>query len=91
MNVTEFNPGTYGTIARYVKATLLLTIATIWIVMAWLSPHLAMWQRLLWPITLPYRHIRAPWQWWSSPSGDKYELPLWRYSKPNYYLHQVNI
>ncbi|PPQ80936.1 hypothetical protein CVT26_014746 [Gymnopilus dilepis] len=40
MNVSEINPGTLGTMARYVEIALPLTIATIWIVIAFQSKYI---------------------------------------------------
>ncbi|KAG2347012.1 hypothetical protein BDR05DRAFT_958450 [Suillus weaverae] len=55
MNVREINPGTLETITRYVWVTLLLTVATTWIVIA-LQPYstihkhgAGMWRRAAWP------------------------------------------
>ena len=54
MNVSEINPGTLGTMARYVEIALPLTIATIWIVIAFQSKYIfpqnvGFVKRLAWP------------------------------------------
>jgi len=56
MNVKELNDGTYGTLAHYFEATFPLTLATMWVVIAFQSryvlsdPNASMWRKLLWPI-----------------------------------------
>ncbi|KAM6495200.1 CorA-like Mg2+ transporter domain containing protein [Amanita muscaria] len=56
MNVAEINPGTNGTIAQYFETTIALTMATVWIIIAFQSrhifPHMPFWKRLGWPILL---------------------------------------
>ena len=34
MNVAEINPGTYETLASYIKSTVILTVITTWVVIA---------------------------------------------------------
>ncbi|KIL65408.1 hypothetical protein M378DRAFT_10794 [Amanita muscaria Koide BX008] len=56
MKVSEIDPGTNVTIAQYFELTIPVTMATVWIVMAYQSghifPHLPFWKRLGWPIYL---------------------------------------
>ena len=56
MNVVEINPGTYETLASYVKSTIILMIVTAWVVIALQDPsffhpggrHIV--RRIAWPI-----------------------------------------
>jgi hypothetical protein len=65
MNVIELNSGTYGTLAQYFETSLPLTLATIWIVVAFQSRFIlrdneAMWKKLLWPFALVHKVISRP-------------------------------
>jgi hypothetical protein len=54
MNVKEINPGTNGTVPHYIATVVSLTLASIWVIVAFQSKHYlegqSMWRRLLWPI-----------------------------------------
>ncbi|KAF8639226.1 hypothetical protein AX17_001711 [Amanita inopinata Kibby_2008] len=57
MNVKEVNPGTNGTLPHYFGAAIALTVATIWIIIAFQSRYLfnkdaPFWKRLGWPFFL---------------------------------------
>jgi hypothetical protein len=57
MNVAEINPGTEGTLAHYFAAALPLTIATVWIIIAFQSKYIFkekthFFKRLGWPAYL---------------------------------------
>lgn len=57
MNVKEISPDTSGTLPHYVGAALAMTLATIWIIIAFQSRYLlpqdySIFQRLGWPILL---------------------------------------
>jgi Mg2+ and Co2+ transporter CorA len=57
MNVMELNPGTLGTLPHYAEASVPLTFATIWIIVAYqnrfvLRDNQAIWKKLLWPAAL---------------------------------------
>ncbi|KAF8902609.1 hypothetical protein CPB84DRAFT_1678779 [Gymnopilus junonius] len=63
MNVSEINPGTLGTMVRYVEIALPLTVATIWIVIAFQSkyifpPNVGFIQRLAWPGYMLFQMIK---------------------------------
>jgi len=60
MNVKEITEDGHGTLAHYVESALPLTLATIWIIVAFQSKHLLpshvnFWTRLAWPILLSAR------------------------------------
>ena len=55
MNVIELNQGTYGTLAHYGEATAVLTLVTVWMVVAFQNSFTVRdsggtWTKLLWPI-----------------------------------------
>ncbi|KAF9011851.1 hypothetical protein BDQ17DRAFT_1344969 [Cyathus striatus] len=58
MNVGEIAPGTHGTLGHYVETAISLTVATIWIIIAFQSAYIfedekiSFWKRLGWPIFL---------------------------------------
>ncbi|KAK0457484.1 uncharacterized protein EV420DRAFT_1688707 [Desarmillaria tabescens] len=54
MNVGEFNPDSKGTLLNFFEIAVALTLLTIWVVMAFMTRHLFMfettfWLRFLWP------------------------------------------
>jgi len=55
MNVKNFSPGTLGTITHYIEIAMPLTIATIWVIIAFQSTYIfhpekvTFWKRLGWP------------------------------------------
>ncbi|EGN97186.1 hypothetical protein SERLA73DRAFT_183836 [Serpula lacrymans var. lacrymans S7.3] len=65
MNVKEINSGSYETLAHYAIATLLLTIATVWIVVTFQinshfhgpGPQKSFWVRLGWPVRALHRKL----------------------------------
>lgn len=51
MNVNEINPGTNGTLKKFIAITLPLTLLTVWVAGAAYSPEGAsIFQRVIWPI-----------------------------------------
>ncbi|KAF9048217.1 hypothetical protein BDZ89DRAFT_1057791, partial [Hymenopellis radicata] len=82
MNVGEISPGTHGTLPYYFETAAPLTVATIWIIMAFQSKYLfgnrrtTFWTRLGWPWLLFKR------MFWNKEAreedlrrSDHYELP----------------
>ena len=64
MNVVEINPGTLGTINRYVEVTVALTVLTFYIVVT-LQTHTSfhekgatLQRRAAWPILLLWRAVK---------------------------------
>ncbi|KAF5325041.1 hypothetical protein D9619_009599 [Psilocybe cf. subviscida] len=60
MNVSEFNPGSLGTIPHYIAIALPLTLVTAWIIIAFQStyifpPNTGFILRLAWPAYLVYK------------------------------------
>lgn len=66
MNVAEINPGTLGTVGRYVAVAIPFTIFTAWIIIAFQSKYIfpgevPFWWRLTWPAHLLYeRFFKKP-------------------------------
>ena len=65
MNVKEINTGSLQTLAHYIKATVVFTVITVYIVIA-LQTHSAfhrknakLWMRAAWPVLLPL----VVWEW----------------------------
>ncbi|EGO22793.1 hypothetical protein SERLADRAFT_439555 [Serpula lacrymans var. lacrymans S7.9] len=66
MNVKEINSGSYETLAHYAITTVLLTLTTVWIVVALQSashfhgpgPDKGVWIRLCWPVRVSLRKWR---------------------------------
>jgi len=58
MNIDEIVPGTKGSLPHYFETAIPLTIATIWVVVAFQSKHFfrdqnaTFWRRLGWPAIL---------------------------------------
>ncbi|KAF9530553.1 hypothetical protein CPB83DRAFT_850531 [Crepidotus variabilis] len=57
MNVSEINPGTFGSLAHYVEVALPLTLLTAWIMVAFQSAYIipdgtSFFARLWWPVFL---------------------------------------
>ncbi|PPQ92528.1 LOW QUALITY PROTEIN: hypothetical protein CVT25_010361 [Psilocybe cyanescens] len=57
MNVSEINPGSLGTLARYIEIALPLTVVTAWIIIAFQSTYIfpektSFFMRLGWPILM---------------------------------------
>lgn len=57
MNVSEINPGTFGSIAHYIEVALPLTLLTAWIMVAFQSAYIVpegttFFQRLGWPVLM---------------------------------------
>lgn len=64
MNVKEINPGTFGTIPHYLATAVLLTLLTVWAVVAFQGKWsdrddevATIWQRLRWPVKLVQRRL----------------------------------
>lgn len=62
MNIHEINPGTLGSLLHYMAVAIPLTIATIWIIIAFQSKYLfdedvSMWRRFAWPFFLARRML----------------------------------
>lgn len=62
MNVVEINPGTKGTVSQYIAFTLVLTIVTAWLIIAFqqkyvFPPGTSIIKRLAWPFFLIHRLI----------------------------------
>ncbi|KAJ3552828.1 hypothetical protein NP233_g12785 [Leucocoprinus birnbaumii] len=62
MNVKEISPDTQGTLPHYVGAALAMTLATIWIIIAFQSQYLlpegySIYKRFAWPLLLLLRWI----------------------------------
>ena len=64
MNVSEINPGSLGTLARYAEVTIALTLLTFYIVIT-VTTHTSFhergvsWrQRAAWPILFPWRWVQ---------------------------------
>jgi hypothetical protein len=60
MNIHEINPGTLGSLPHYMAVAIPLTIATIWIIIAFQSKYLfdndeSIWRRFAWPFFLAKR------------------------------------
>lgn len=82
MNVQELNPQGYLTLARFFEVMLPLTLATVWIIVAFQSKFVVrddrggtMWKKLLWPVMLvnniiPRRKIKN--------DDQEYEFPIQR-------------
>jgi hypothetical protein len=62
MNVREISPGTKGTLPHYIGAALAMTLATIWIIVAFHSQYVlpkgySFFKRLFWPVLLLLRWL----------------------------------
>jgi len=62
MNINEINPGTLGSLPHYMAVAVPLTIATIWIIIAFQSKYLfkddaSIWRRFAWPFFLAKRML----------------------------------
>jgi hypothetical protein len=68
MNVSEINPGTNGTLAKYFATALPLTVVTAWIITAFQSEAIfpegaSIVKRMIWPIFLLiklFKRMRKP-------------------------------
>ncbi|KAJ2914962.1 hypothetical protein MD484_g5461, partial [Candolleomyces efflorescens] len=62
MNVREIVPDSLGTLRNYLASSMLLTLATAWIIIAFQSKHYfppdtPLWKRLAWPFVLLKRRF----------------------------------
>jgi len=79
MNVAEINPGTTGTIWKYIAVALPLTLGTAWIITAFQSkyiypPGTPFFTRLGWPIY--FIHLMMISKKGKPPTSEKLEYPL---------------
>ncbi|KAG5644685.1 hypothetical protein DXG03_007985 [Asterophora parasitica] len=79
MNVKEISPDTEGTLPHYVAAALSLTVATIWVVVAFQSkfifpPETSLLMRFTWPVQLCLNLLRSRDQ--ADDRNENIEIPL---------------
>ncbi|EDR10250.1 uncharacterized protein LACBIDRAFT_325159 [Laccaria bicolor S238N-H82] len=81
MNVHQIAPGTTATLPQFIEGAIPLTLATIWIIIAFQSKYIfpknaSFWTRLGWPILMLMRAFgRDPY------AGQSEELPLGHFAK----------
>ncbi|EGN97184.1 hypothetical protein SERLA73DRAFT_183829 [Serpula lacrymans var. lacrymans S7.3] len=82
MNVKEINPQSYGSLAHYAITTVLLTLATIWIVVTFQrtshfhgsDPDVGFWIRLCWPVRFIQRNWVESKQKWAYRQDQKQDV-----------------
>jgi hypothetical protein len=57
MNIKDFDSQSFAPLEKYLIIAFTLTVATIWIVIAFQSEDKKIFERLAWPIFLPMRKI----------------------------------
>lgn len=67
MNISEIVPGTTESLEHYFETALPLTLASVWVIIAFQSKYvlgdeMPFWQRLGWPILMPLKRLEwGPW------------------------------